>query len=140
MTLFFPTPNPVKLELPLFSDKVPAGFPSPAADYVSSRIDLNEYCISHPNATYFLYATGDSMLEAGITEGSMLVVDRSIAPAHGDIVIASIAGEFTVKRLCLHPRAQLEPMNAKYEPIVLQDDGDSLEVVGVVVSSITRLK
>lgn len=140
MTLFFPTPNPVKLELPLFSDKVPAGFPSPAADYVSSRIDLNEYCISHPNATYFLYATGDSMLEAGITEGSMLVVDRSIAPAHGDIVIACIAGEFTVKRLCLHPRAQLEPMNAKYDPIVLHDDGDSLDVVGVVVSSITRLK
>ncbi|MBH3004159.1 translesion error-prone DNA polymerase V autoproteolytic subunit [Serratia nevei] len=140
MTFFYPTPNPSKLKISLFSDKVPAGFPSPAADYVSSRIDLNEYCISHPNATYFLYATGDSMLEAGITEGSMLVVDRSISPAHGDIVIASIAGEFTVKRLCLHPRAQLEPMNPKYEPILLHDGGDDLEVMGVVVSSITRLK
>lgn len=85
MTFFYPTPNPTKLKIPLFADKVPARFPSPAADYVSSRIDLNEYCISHPNATYFLYATGYSMLEAGITEGSMLVVDRSISPAHGDI-------------------------------------------------------
>ena len=54
MTFFYPTPNPTKLKIPLFADKVPAGFPSPAADYVSSRIDLNEYCISHPNATYFL--------------------------------------------------------------------------------------
>lgn len=140
MRLFYPTANPGKLELPLFSDKVPAGFPSPAADYVGARIDLNEYCISHPNATYFLYATGDSMLEAGITEGSMLVVDRSISAGHGDIVIASVAGEFTVKRLCLHPRRQLEPMNPKYQPIALREDHDEVEIFGVVVSVITRLK
>lgn len=140
MRLFYPTSNPGKLKLPLFSDKVPAGFPSPAADYVGARIDLNEYCIRHPNATYFLYATGDSMLEAGITEGSMLVVDRSISAGHGDIVIASVAGEFTVKRLCLHPRRQLEPMNPKYQPIALREGHDEVEIFGVVVSVITRLK
>lgn len=140
MKHFVPTPTPEKLFIPLFADRVPAGFPSPAQDYVHARIDLNEYCISHPNATYFLYATGDSMLEAGITEGSMLVVDRSINPAHGDIVIASIAGEFTVKRLCLRPYPQLEPMNPKYHPIPLQEGRDDMEVVGVVVTSITRLK
>lgn len=140
MTFSYPTPAPGKCELPLYLDKVPAGFPSPASDYVHSRIDLNEYCIRHPNATYFLYATGDSMLEAGITEGSMLVVDRSLSAAHGDIVIASMAGEFTVKRLCLHPQPQLEPMNPHYQPIPLHDNVDGVEIIGVVVTSITRLK
>jgi len=140
MKISFPTPTPIKLKIPLFSDKVPAGFPSPAQDYINKRIDLNEYCISHPNATYFLLASGESMFEAGITDGSMLVVDRSITAEHGDIVIASIGGEFTVKRLCLRPFAQLEPMNPKYQPIPLQDGGDGMEIVGVVVSTITRLK
>lgn len=140
MKLFAPTPTPEKLYLPLFADRVPAGFPSPAQDYVHARIDLNEYCVSHPNATYFLYAFGESMLEAGIVDGSMLVVDRSIGAEHGDIVIASIAGEFTVKRLCLRPVRQLEPMNPKYPPIPLRDDADDFDIVGVVVSTITRLK
>ncbi|WP_156294370.1 translesion error-prone DNA polymerase V autoproteolytic subunit [Serratia oryzae] len=140
MKISFPTPTPLKLNIPLFSDKVPAGFPSPAQDYIHKRIDLNEYCISHPNATYFLLASGESMLEAGITDGSMLVVDRSITAEHGDIVIASIGGEFTVKRLCLRPVAQLEPMNPNYQPIPLYDGDDGMEIVGVVVSTITRLK
>ncbi|HFI5334008.1 TPA: translesion error-prone DNA polymerase V autoproteolytic subunit [Serratia liquefaciens] len=140
MKHFFPTPVPEKLSIPLYSDTVPAGFPSPAQDYVHARIDLNEYCISHPSATYFLIASGESMIEAGITDGSMLVVDRSIGACHGDIVIASIAGEFTVKRLCLHPVAQLEPMNPKFSPILLPDGGEDLDIVGVVISTITRLK
>lgn len=140
MKHFVPTPTPEKLYTPLFSDRVPAGFPSPAQDYIHARIDLNEYCISHPNATYFLFASGESMLEAGITDGSMLVVDRSIGAEHGDIVIASIAGEFTVKRLCLRPVPQLEPMNPKYPPIPLREGSDELDIVGVVVSTITRLK
>ncbi|VXD06442.1 DNA polymerase V, subunit D [Enterobacterales bacterium 8AC] len=140
MKISFPTPTTLKLNIPLFSDKVPAGFPSPAQDYIHKRIDLNEYCISHPNATYFLLASGESMLEAGITDGSMLVVDRSITAEHGDIVIASIGGEFTVKRLCLRPVAQLEPMNPNYQPIPLYDGDDGMEIVGIVVSTITRLK
>lgn len=140
MKHFVPTPTPEKLYLPLFSDRVPAGFPSPAQDYVHARIDLNEYCISHPNATYFLYASGDSMLEAGIVDGSMLVVDCSIGAEHGDIVIASIGGEFTVKRFSLRPIAQLEPMNPNYLPIPLRDGADDFAIVGVVVSTITRLK
>lgn len=140
MKHFFPTPTPEKQLIPLYPDKVPAGFPSPAQDYVHARIDLNEYCISHPSATYFLIASGESMIEAGITDGSMLVVDRSIGACHGDIVIASIAGEFTVQRLCLNPVAQLEPMNPKFSPIPLPDGGEDLDIVGVVVSTITRLK
>ena len=117
-----------------------SAFGNPAQDYIHARIDLNEYCISHPSATYFLIASGESMIEAGITDGSMLVVDRSIGACHGDIVIASIAGEFTVKRLRLHPVKQLEPMNPAFRPIPLADDGAELDIVGVVVSTITRLK
>lgn len=117
-----------------------SAFGNPAQDYIHARIDLNEYCISHPSATYFLIASGESMSEAGITDGSLLVVDRSIGACHGDIVIASIAGEFTVKRLCLRPVKQLEPMNPNFQPIPLRDGGDDLSIVGVVVSTITRLK
>ncbi len=80
------------------------------------------------------------MIEAGIIDGSMLVVDRSIGACHGDIVIASIASEFTVKRLSLRPIAQLEPMNPKFSPIPLPDGGEDLDIVGVVISTITRLK
>ncbi|CAI1496489.1 DNA polymerase V subunit UmuD [Serratia quinivorans] len=140
MKHFSPTPTPEKQFIPLYADNVPAGFPSPAQDYIHARIDLNEYCISHPSATYFLIASGESMIEAGITDGSMLVVDRSIGACHGDIVIASIAGEFTVKRLCLHPVKQLEPMNPNFRPIPLREDSDDQNIVGVVVSTITRLK
>ncbi|ANI31862.1 DNA polymerase V subunit UmuD [Yersinia entomophaga] len=118
--------------IPLFNATIPAGFPSPAADYVDRPIDLNELCIAHPAATYFVRVTGNSMIGAGIFDGSLLVVDRSISPSHGDIIIASVAGEFTVKRLCLRPVVQLEAMNPDYPPIVLHDGGDDLETFGVV--------
>ncbi|HGU5938120.1 TPA: translesion error-prone DNA polymerase V autoproteolytic subunit, partial [Yersinia enterocolitica] len=93
--------------IPLFSEKIPAGFPSPAADYVERPLDLNELCIAHPAATYFVRVSGNSMTGAGIYDGSLLVVDRSITAKHGDIIIAAIGGEFTVKKLCLHPVVQL---------------------------------
>ncbi|MBW2510754.1 MAG: UV protection and mutation protein, partial [Deltaproteobacteria bacterium] len=76
-----------KLGIPLFADAVPAGFPSPATDYCERKLDLNELCIQHPAATYFVRAQGDSMIEAGIFPGDVLVVDRSISASHGDIVI-----------------------------------------------------
>ncbi|WP_314723411.1 translesion error-prone DNA polymerase V autoproteolytic subunit [Rahnella variigena] len=136
MTVFYPTPDPLKLLIPFFQDRVQAGFPSPAQDYIEKGIDLNELCISHPAATYFVMATGMSMVDAGIYEGSLLVVDRSLQAKHGDIIIASLAGEYTVKRLCLHPVVQLIPMNPDFPPIVLHDGGDELEVFGVVIFSI----
>ncbi|EMH98121.1 DNA polymerase V subunit UmuD [Klebsiella pneumoniae RYC492] len=110
--------TPVELRqimlLPLYSDLVQCGFPSPAQDYVEQRIDLNELLVNHPSATYFVKAAGDSMKDAGIGEGD-LVVD----------------GEFTVKKLQLHPRVQLNPMNPAYSPIVV-DSEDTLDVFGVV--------
>lgn len=117
--------------LPLYSDLVQCGFPSPAADYVEQRIDLNDLLIRHPSATYFVKAAGDSMIEAGISDGDLLVVDSSRTPEHGDIVIAAVDGEFTVKRLQLRPRVQLNPMNSAYSPIIVGNE-DSLEVFGVV--------
>lgn len=117
--------------LPLYSDLVQCGFPSPAADYVEQRIDLNDLLIRHPSATYFVKAAGDSMIEAGISDGDLLVVDSSRTAEHGDIVIAAVDGEFTVKRLQLRPRVQLNPMNSAYSPIIVGSE-DSLDVFGVV--------
>jgi len=117
--------------IPLFSDLVQCGFPSPAADYVERRIDLNELLIHHPSATYFVKAAGDSMSEGGINDGDLLVVDSSRTAGHGDIVIAAVDGEFTVKRLQIRPRIQLNPMNPAYHPILISSE-DTLDVFGVV--------
>ncbi|ECO7609383.1 translesion error-prone DNA polymerase V autoproteolytic subunit [Salmonella enterica] len=117
--------------LPFFSYLVPCGFPSPAADYIEQRIDLNELLVSHPSSTYFVKATGDSMIDAGINDGDLLVVDSSRTAEHGDIVIAAVDGEFTVKRLQLRPTVQLNPMNSAYSPIIVGSE-DTLDVFGVV--------
>jgi DNA polymerase V len=122
------------MNIPLFSYKCEAGFPSPAQDYIDSTLDLNEYCIRHPSASYYLRASGESMVESGIQSGDLLVVDRSITPVHGSIVIASVENEFTVKKLCIHPRLCLMPMNPAYSPIFVNPD--ELEIFGVVTHCI----
>lgn len=122
--------RPIDL-LPLFSDLVQCGFPSPAQDYVEQRIDLNELMIRHPSATYFVRASGDSMVEGGISDGDLLIVDSSRTAEHGDIVIASVEGEFTVKQLQLRPVIRLNPLNKAYAPILIGPD-EVLEIFGVV--------
>ena len=119
------------MAIPLFSDVVQCGFPSPAADYVEQRIDLNELLIAHPSSTYFVKAAGDSMIDGGIHNGDLLVVDSSRTAVHGDIVIAAVDGDFTVKRLQLRPTIQLNPMNSAYSPIVVSCE-DTLDIFGVV--------
>ena len=119
------------MAFPMFSDPVSCGFPSPAQDYVERRIDLNELMIQHPSATYFVKSSGDSMIDAGISEGDLLVVDSSRKAEHGSIVIAAIDGEFTVKRLQLRPVVMLRAENSRYAPIVIGSE-DSLEIFGVV--------
>ncbi len=131
MEFFRPTELREIIYLPFFSYLVPCGFPSPAADYIEQRIDLNELLVSHPSSTYFVKATGDSMIEAGINDGDLLVVDSSRTAEHGDIVIAAVDGEFTVKRLQLRPTVQLNPMNSAYSPIIVGSE-DTLDVFGVV--------
>lgn len=126
------------LQIPLFGEMCLAGFPSPASDYIEKTLDLNELCIRHPSATYFVRAEGESMTEAGILSGDLLVVDKAVKPAHGDIVIAAIEGEFTVKKLCTRPRLCLQPMNPAYSAIYV--DPDDLNIFGVVMHAIHTFK
>lgn len=118
--------------IPVFSSKVQAGFPSPADDYIDRYLDLNTEFIKHPAATFLLRATGDSMVDAGIFSGDLLIVDKSLEAIDGKIVIAAINGELTVKRLsCKKGRVQLVPANPKYQPIDISDEQDVV-IWGVV--------
>jgi len=121
--------QPVKL--PLFGTHFPAGFPSPADDYIEQLIDFNDF-IKHSAATYFIRATGESMTDGGILSADLLIVDRAEKPVHGSIVIAAVDGEFTVKRLLLTPRVCLAPMNPAYSPIY----PETLEIFGVVIHAL----
>lgn len=124
--------NGNQTQLPLYSNSVSAGFPSPAEDYIECKLDLNEHLIQHPAATFFVRASGDSMKDAGIQSGDMLIVDRSLEASHGKIVIAAINGELTVKRLSRKDgRVQLLPANRKYQPIDITEEQD-LIIWGVV--------
>lgn len=117
--------------MPLFGNAVSAGFPSPAQDFIERTLDLNELCIEHPAATFFVRAEGDSMIEAGIHPGDILVVDRSLTARSGDVVIASLYGELTVKELSLGEVPQLVPRNASMLPMTIAE-GSSCEILGVV--------
>lgn len=123
------------IALPLFTTSVSCGFPSPAQDYVEQRIDLNELLVQHPSATYFVKASGDSMIDGGISSGDFLVVDSAVKAKQGDIVIAAVDGEFTVKQLQLRPVIQLNPMNEAYSPIIIGNEG-ILDIFGVVTGII----
>ena len=125
--------------LSLFSSLIAAGFPSPAQDYVEQTLDLNELCIKHPAATFFVKVQGDSMIDAGIFSGDILVGDRSLQPAHGDTVVAAVNGEFTVKQLQLRPVVQLLPRNALFSPIAINDESE-LNIFGVVTNVVKKLK
>jgi len=128
-----------QLGIPLFTDQVPAGFPSPATDYCERKLDLNELCVKKPAATYFVRAQGDSMIEAGIFPGDVIVVDRSLTAVHGDIVIASFNGELMLKKLETQPETRLLPMNKNYEPIVIPEGAD-LDIFGVATTVIHSLR
>ena len=123
-------------KIPLYSSRVQAGFPSPADDYIEAKLDLNEYLIKNPASTFLVKATGDSMIGAGIQEGSILVVDRSIEAKDGCIVIAAINGELTVKRLKKRGKeCSLMPENPKYKPIKITEEMDGT-IWGVVTTTI----
>jgi len=122
------------LPLPLFGQRVRAGFPSPAESFIEKRLDLNEHLIAHPSATYFCYAEGDSMLGYGIGNGDLLIVDRALEEITGDVVIVAINGELTCK--CLDKkRGRLLSGNPDYPPIPI-DTNDSATCEGVVIASI----
>ncbi len=125
---------------PFFAEAVQAGFPSPAAGDLHGHLDLTELCVKHPQATYFLRARGESMIGAGISDGDVLVVDRALQARNGDIVIASVHGEFTVKRLELQEhRVRLLPENPLFEAIEVDADSGA-EFFGVVSSVVKILR
>ncbi len=139
MGVFIPLLDAPRLALPLDGVKVSAGFPSPAADYEDQRLDINEYLVRNPVSTFFFPVQGDSMQGAEIFDGDILVVDKSIRPQHGHIVIAFVNGERLVKRLHHHAgRVALVAENPFYPPLEIQD-GMDLEVWGVVVGKFKRL-
>ena len=141
MTAIIPSTSKIarQCSFPLFLCHVAAGFPSPADDYIEGPLDLNEHVIKHPSATYFVRASGDSMNGAGIFNGDLLIVDRSLEPIHGKVVIAEVDGQLTVKRLSkLKDHFSLQPENASYPPIELQE-GNEVVVWGVVTHVLHNL-
>ena len=117
-----------------------AGFPSPAEDHLDLELDLNEHLIKHPAATFYVYAKGDSMINAGIHDGDLLIVDRSLDPGLRSIIIAVINGEFTVKRIQkINKELYLIPDNNLYKPIKITED-INFQIWGIVTHAIHKTK
>ena len=116
-----------------------AGFPSPAGDYVEGKLDLNQHLVKHPAATFFVRVTGDSMIGKGIHSGDLLIVDKSLDPKDGNIVIAVLDSELTVKQLEKRKgKLRLLPANKNYEPLEVSEQQSS-EIWGVVTNVIHSL-
>lgn len=121
-------------QFPLYESRVSAGFPSPADDYIEAKLDLNQYLVKHPAATFFVRVEGDSMIGAGIFPEDILVVDRSLTPKDGKIVIAVINGELTVKRLKqARNKVVLMPENDAFSPIEITEEMN-FSIWGVVTA------
>lgn len=122
--------------LPVADGGIQAGFPSPAQDYINEYIDLNRELVRHPAATFFGRVSGDSMIEEGIEPGDLLVIDRSIEPADGDLAVCCLDGDFTLKRIKLSPGViSLMPSNETFDPILVTPE-HRFEVWGVVTHTI----
>lgn len=125
--------------VPFFQNSISAGFPSPADDYMEDKLDLNELLIKRPSATFFLRVSGSSMIKAGIHHNDILIVDRSLEPTNGKVVIASVNGELTVKRLRFEgKKIQLVAENDAYKPIDITEDSE-LRIWGVVTNVVHNL-
>jgi DNA polymerase V len=129
--------------LPLFLTKVAAGFPSPADDYVEKSLDVSEFLIDHAASTFFVTIKGDSMIDVGLLPGDKVVVDRSKTPRLGDIVLAVVDREFTIK-IYDHgannmPRLMPANSSGAYRPIYIRPDMQ-FEIFGVVIGSFRRFK
>ena len=126
--------------LPYFEGRIPAGFPSPAEDYIELPLDLNEFLIENKSATFLMRVDGDSMRDAGILDGDLLVVNRAAIASSGSVVVVAFNGEYTVKRLKLERDCVwLEPANPKYKPVRV-DQAEDLHVFGVVQHAIHTLR
>lgn len=137
--IYVPSLSPPRLPLPIDEVRVSAGFPSPAADYEDKRLDINEYLVRNPVSTFFFSVEGDSMQGAEIFDGDILVVDKSIRPRHGQIVIAFVDGQRLVKRLFRRSgRVALLAENPAYAALEIREDME-LMIWGVVTGKFKRL-
>ena len=125
--------------LPLCASPVRAGFPSPADDYIEGKLDLNEHLIHHPASTFFVWAEGDSMVRVGIHHGDLLVVDRSLTPADGSVVVAAVDGDLVVKRLRIRQNAPVLVAEGDGYPEMLIGEGQRFKVWGVVTAVVHGL-
>lgn len=124
------------IALPYADGGIQAGFSSPAQDYISESIDLNREIVRHPSATFYGRVSGESMIDEGICEGDILVIDRSLEPTDGDLAVCCLDGEFTLKRIRLESgRIWLVPSNEMYDPILVTPERQ-FEVWGVVTHTI----
>lgn len=128
------------LELPYADEGVRAGFPSPGQDYTDNSIDLNRDLVSRPESTFYARVGGDSMIDAGIHEGDIIIVDKSIDVNSGDIAVCAVNGEFTVKYVDIHAdHIVLRPANKSFPPLRV-DESDAFEVWGAVTYVIHKLR
>src|SRR5471030_1099793 len=131
---------PMACSRPLVQHKLSAGFPSPAADYIEKGLDLNTYLVQHKEASFFFRVVGESVSGAGILDGDIVLIDRSVNPCHGHYVLAVIDGEYTLKRLHhLNGVIELHPENPAFAPIRLVD-GQELQLWGVVTAVVRKYR
>ncbi len=136
---FYSLKDTILKEVPFYKESVPAGFPSPAEDFMDLDLNLQEYLVQHPSATFCVRAIGDSMLKAGIHSGDVMVVDRALEPRNKNIVLAVLDGEFTVKRIQKKKEQLfLVPENDQYQPIIITEEMD-FKVWGVVTHVIHKV-
>jgi len=126
------------IPLPFYLDRISAGFPSPADDYIEAELDLNRYMIRNPPDTFMVRVKSDALVGAGILDGDVLVIDRSIGPRHGMIVVAVVNGEMCVRRLNRKSgNWVLDPENRDFQPLRIRP-GQDLEIWGVVTGMVRR--
>ena len=129
-----------KIKIPLSNCSVSAGFPSPADDYMEENIDLNEYLIRNPFSTFFIRVKGDSMMNSGIQDQDLIIVDKSLVPIPGNIVVAILDGEFTIKRLeKKNDELYLKAENHNYPDFNFKNYGE-IQIWGVVIYSIHNFR
>jgi len=133
------TPSPIRISVPLATSSVAAGFPSPADDYLERPLDFNELLIQNPAATFAVRIAGESMTGAGLFPNDIAVVDRSLPPKNGSIVMALVDGEFTIKRYRVTGnKIWLQAENPKYKDIIISE-GSALEIWGVICHAVRVL-
>lgn len=134
----FKAETDIELALPIADEGIKAGFPSPAQDFMDLAIDLNKELVKHPAATFYGRVKGDSMVDAGIYDGDILIIDKSLDPRDGDMAVCYIDGEFTIKHIKIEKDViWLIPANEKYQPIKVTEDNDFL-IWGIVTYSIKK--